>query len=105
MKYLFTMPCAVAVGLLVTRLLLEALHIPDSLLWNTLGTLVFAGFLFQRRLYELMLILALIALSKVGAGGDRPLGLAEDVWLSLVLAVIMLPVLERLMSIDRASRF
>ncbi len=106
MKYLFfSMPCAVAVGLLITRLLLEALHVSDAMLWTVLGTLFFAALLFQRSLYELVLIAVLIALSKVGTVGDRPMGLADDVWLSLVLAVVILPLLMRLMSVEKASRF
>jgi len=106
MKYLnFSIPCAVVVGFFMTGLLLDVVQVSDSLLLVTLGTLVFTVLLFQRRLYEFALIALLIAMSKAAVVGDLPMGFAKETWLSLALAVVMLPVLERIMGTSRPGRF
>ena len=99
-----TIPIALLTSLVIAKLLLMTLHQPDSVLSLLAAAAACTGMLFRRQAWEIALVAILTLLALPGTRSVEVLGLADDVFLSMALAVVFLPLLMRLLGFEQVQR-
>jgi hypothetical protein len=88
---MISLPCSLVVALFVSRIGLSTLGLPENPQWLLVAVLLCTILLFRRSMLELGVIAACTAFAQLNAAALGNQYINEDVMLSLLLLIILLP--------------
>ncbi len=97
---LIALPIALALSVLVGRLVFQALHIPMERDLLLIGSLVFTYMMLNRTIFELGLIAALTGYGQFILSGGIAHSTDPDMLLAVIISLIMLPTMIRVLGMD-----
>ncbi len=88
---MISLPCSLVVALFVSRIGLATLGLPENPQWLLVAVVFCTILLIRRSILELGVVAALTAFAQLNAAALGNQYISEDIMLSLLLVVIMLP--------------
>lgn len=88
---MISLPCSLVVALFVSRIGLATLGLPENPQWLLVAVVFCTILLIRRSILELGVVAALTAFAQLNAAALGNQYIGEDIMLSLLLVVIMLP--------------
>ncbi|MCZ6829249.1 MAG: hypothetical protein O7F73_06625 [Gammaproteobacteria bacterium] len=98
-----SLPCSFMISLLVAKMALIALNLPIDITWLTCAVVLCTLLLCRRNLAELVVIAALAALAEMHAQDIGGAHISPDILLSVLVAIILLPISLDMMGLARPS--
>jgi hypothetical protein len=101
---MISLPCSLAVALFVGRIGLATLGLPENPQWLLAAVVLCTILLFRRSVVELGFIAALTAFAQLNSAALGNQYIGEDMMLTLLLVIILLPSTVDLMGIRMNAR-